>query len=114
MHDEKNLLFLHKNTASPLGDSFMPNLESEVGQFWPFPYLAFFSSYRTRFGLAAARGRGPTVRALPGVKTALPGVKTHLFHPDCLALSLLIVTGGKLKNRADRGQSVSSQSHHHY
>ena len=28
--------------------------------FGPFRYLAFFSSYRTRFGLAAARGRGPT------------------------------------------------------
>ena len=47
----------------------MPNLDESGGQFWPFPYLALFSSYRTRFGLAAARGRGPTVRALPGVET---------------------------------------------
>ena len=51
MHDEKNLLFLDKNTASPLGNSFMPNFGSDLGQFWPFPYLALFSSYRTRFDL---------------------------------------------------------------
>ena len=47
----------------------MPIFWCDLGQFWPFPYLAFFSSYRTWFGLAAARGRGPTVRALAGLKT---------------------------------------------
>ena len=38
---EKNLLFQDKLAASPLGASVMPNLESDVSQFWPFPYLAF-------------------------------------------------------------------------
>ena len=28
---EKNLFFLDKNTASPLGDSFMPNWNCDVG-----------------------------------------------------------------------------------
>ena len=71
---ETNLLFQDKLPASPLGASVMPTLESDLGQFWPFPYLAFFSSYRTRFDLVAARrGRGPTV----GV---LHNLGTHIAH----------------------------------
>ena len=33
--------------ASPLGDSFMPNLESDVDQFWPFPYPSVFANLKT-------------------------------------------------------------------
>ena len=50
----------------------MPNLDCNVGQFWPFPYLAFFSSYRIHFDFAAACGRGPTVGTLHNLGTHPP------------------------------------------
>ena len=51
MLHEKNLLFQDELSAYPLGASVMPNLESDVSQFWPFPLSSdFLYSYRTRFG----------------------------------------------------------------